>query len=547
MYERAFAEASETLNGENASISKYAIEFDRSLPDTFKSVRMRRISNAIDNHNVILFGDFHSHKQCQRALLRVIRTYNNTPDHAPIVLALEMFRSDDQPTLDEWQDGKISDEVLLEKTKYDTIWGFPWSNYKPLMDYCRHHSIPLVAANTANAGKDSLKTRDEHAAKIIKKLSAEHSTAKIFFIVGEYHLADAYMPQELKALGDFSILRIIANSDKYFFQMPDAHIHLRDVFLELNEDFFCILNSPPWIKWHSQTLVEELRIIGSSAYISSEIENRNLEDDYDVDEYEDDFTTEDSLDVDGYLKQSVDNIAKFLKLRNSSRFHDSFKVAQDVNNDDLSHLPEHAQASILAQSTREGVAADFGRRTLFMSEFSVNKVAFSAGLIIFGSLSNLKENYDNAEELFITQTLKFTFGYLANKILNPRISLHTEKEILDYLGATRGKHMVGQGKLRRDVARATIKFFDWAASVMDQNPTRSFSSRAVPLDIIHTDARSAHDVSRHVAQTITSTLYKKLVSGRIDVVEIARWYSRRCHTSVRMRVLLAELIELVRP
>lgn len=545
MYERAYADARESLGDSNSKINRYAEEFSKSLPDTFKSVPARRISQAIDSHKFILFGDFHSHKQCQRALLRIIRTYNNTPDHAPMGLALEMFRTVDQPVINEWQEGRISDEELLDRTEYDRIWGFPWANYRPLLEYCRNHSIPLFAANTKNAGKDSLLERDKHAAEVLQGIAKRHPRKKLFYIVGEYHLADSHLSKAIYDLDPGAdVLRIIANSDKYFFKMPQDKIHRKDEFLELTKSFYCILNSPPWMKWQSQTLVEELRKMGTSTYITSEIADEDDET-YDLDfEEEEDFYTEDVVDLDTHLRHTVDTIADFLKIKNRTPLQDSFKIVSSVDHEDIEHLPAHARATIFAQSSREGIAAEFGRRILFLSELSINNLAFSAGLVIFGSLSHLKEDYDNPQNLFISQTLKLTFGHFANKILNPRVALHSRKAMEDYLGAIRGKHVIGPIKMRRDVARATLKFLDWASDALDRSDGKSFGNRLIPMDILLVDQRSAHDVSRHIAQTITSSLYQKMLAGKIDATDLSRWFSKRCDTPTKAAALLVDLLKL---
>ncbi|MCX6125206.1 MAG: hypothetical protein NTV34_10755 [Proteobacteria bacterium] len=231
-----------------------------------------------------------------------------------------------------------------------------------------------------------------------------------------------------------------------------------------------------------------------------------------------------------------------MQLKKTSRFHDSFKIAPSVDDENTGHLPENARATIFEQTSREGVASDFGRRILFLPELSINNLAFSAGLVIFGSLSNLKEDYSKAEDLFVAETLKFIFGHLANKILNPRISLHSRKAIEDYLGAIRGKHVVGQRRLRRDVARATLKFFNWAADAATSGQENIAKDRNVPLDILHTDTRSAHDVARHIAQTTTSAIYSKMLAGRLDTTDIAKWFSRKCDTSSKAKLLLKDLI-----
>jgi uncharacterized iron-regulated protein len=540
MYERALAEAKDALGSDSATISQYADEFAKSLPNSFKSVPARRISQAIDNHHLILFGDFHSHKQCQRALLRIMRTYQNTPDHAPMILALEMFRNRDQSTLDAWQDGRISDEQLLEATDYEKIWGFPWSHYRPLLEYCRLNSIPLVAANSDHAGKDSLAHRDNVAAQILVKISNDQPSSKIFYIVGEYHLANSQLPAKLELQdSNKKVMRIIANSDKYFFMLENDRMHRADEFLEIADDFYCVLNSPPWIKWQSQTLMEELRRIGSSTYIDSEIAGGDRDDDYDDDEY----FTEDSIDVEAYLRSTIDHLGVFLGFKETSKFYDSFKIVTEVDDQDLEHVPAHARAAIFEHSSREGVATDFRRRVLFLSEISANNLAYAAGQIVFGILGGLRENYNDPEDLFVAQILKMTFGHLANKILNPRIILHTRKAIEDYIGATRGKHIGGQSKLRRDVARGAIKFFQWYSDAFEALSNNRPRRKILPPDLLQLDSRSAHDLSRHIAQTLTSVTYQRMIGGRLDVTDVQRLFSKKCETPLKMRRLLNELLQ----
>lgn len=540
MYEKAVAEARESLGDHNTSISDYAQKFESSLPNHYKIVRARNISQAIDQSKIILFGDFHSHKQCQRALLRVIRTYNNTPDHAPMILALEMFRTDDQNVLDAWQDGLIDDEELLYKTDYGRIWGFPWSNYRPLLEYCKDQNIRLYAANTKNAGKDSLSVRDKHASILLNDLTKKYANHKVFYIVGEYHLADDHMPMQLiKHAPMTRVSRIIVNSDKYFFMLPHDRIHRRDEYLELRPDFHCILNAPPWMKWQSQTLVEELRSMGGSSYIESEVADDHDSDDLDYDD--DDLYTEDLLDLDSYLRNTVANLMSFLKIKPNKHLIDSFKVLIDVDNDDIEHIPNFARVALLEQSTRDGVAADFQRRILLLSEISINNLAYASGLVIFGSMSSLREDYDDPQYLFICQVLKSIFGNIASKILNPRISLHTRKAIEDYIGATKGKHIGGQRKQRRDIARSTLKFMDWVDGEIAHDEIRNESYRLIPADIINTDIKTSHQVSRHLSQVAASSVYKSMIGGKLDPIDLGKWFSRKCRHPSQVMKLITEI------
>ncbi len=546
IYERALADANESIGNSSPVIARYAAEYSQSLPKLFKTSTARKLTQAIDSHRIVLFGDFHSHKQCQRALLRVIRSYNQTPDHAPICVALEMFRTSDQPILDQWQAGLITDEKLLEKTDYESIWGFPWANYRPILEYCRYHSIPLYAANTKSAGRDNLKTRDEHAAKLLSKLATTHRTAKIFYLVGEYHLADSHLPAALTKTATkstLSVLRIILNADQYYFMLPPAKVHKRDEVLELTPHFYCILNSPPWIKWQSQVLAEEMRRIGNSTYIESEIIGDDLEDgpEYEEDDYEP--FTEDVIDLDHHLKHTIESVGSFLKIKDPAKIQDTFKIVPNVENDDIEHLPLQARATIFEQASRDGLAVDYARRVLFLPEVSINNLAFASGLVIFGSLSKLRENYRSPEDLYIAQILKMTFGYIATKILNPRVSLHTRRAIEDYLGAISGKHVAGQTRLRREVARKSLKFLDWSINSI-QSLDKKSQAKPVPLDILDVDRRSSHDVGRHVAQTVAATVYQRLLAGKIDANDLSRWFAKNCDTNDKAKRLLAEMLRL---
>ena len=154
MYNKALSDARESSGTDSATIAAYQKEFEASLPDQFTSIPVRKLLESIDRNPLLLFGDFHSHKQSQRAFLRLMRMYRNRPDHAPIVVALEMFRSQDQQHLNEWLSGTIEDDEFLDRVDYDHSWGFPWSNYKPILEYCKYQGIPAIGINSLRGGKD---------------------------------------------------------------------------------------------------------------------------------------------------------------------------------------------------------------------------------------------------------------------------------------------------------------------------------------------------------------------------------------------------------
>ncbi len=62
-----------------------------------------------------------------------------------VVVAMEMFERDTQQTLDEYLAGKIPEEAFLKNSR-------PWpryaTDYRPLVEFARAHSWPVIASNT---------------------------------------------------------------------------------------------------------------------------------------------------------------------------------------------------------------------------------------------------------------------------------------------------------------------------------------------------------------------------------------------------------------
>ncbi len=528
MYDKAYTEAMTSLGSESTSIRRYGEKFSKSLPDQFKMSHLRKLLQSIDDHKIVLYGDFHSHKQCQRGLLRVLRAYIYTPDHAPVTLAVEMFRQKDQEVLNQWQAGNISDEELLRRTDYNTIWGFPWENYKPLLEFCRSHGIRFIGMNTDLAGRDTLSVRDRAASKALKHYLQKNPKHKVFYIVGEYHLANEYLPKELTKLNlQNEILRIVANTDKYFFLLPEDKIHRSDEYLELNPSFYCIINSPPWIKWQSHVLNEELKRIGYTAYISREMSNLAYEDSYDG-------IDDDSFDIDWHLKVNIDHICRFLNIKPTNQLYDNFCVSPHIDNAELEHLPLFAREAFVRQASRDGVALEFKRKQLIMSDVSANHLAFAAGQIVFATLTDIQERYDDSQSLFCLQVLKQFVGALANKVVNPKISLQTYKSVEEYLVAVKGRRLYGPAKMRKEVAKAVLKFNKWNQVRMAKRASAT-EFTFVPDELVLADIESGYNLSRLIAHHFATSVYAKIVAGKIQVSDLSQLFTTQITSSADLK------------
>jgi len=93
------------------------------------------------DYDVVIFGEKHDSKECHDAELALLKALSRK---YKLVFTLEMFERDVQPWLDKYLTGKIDEDEFLKNSR-------PWSNYRedyrPMIEYCRKDSIPVVAAN----------------------------------------------------------------------------------------------------------------------------------------------------------------------------------------------------------------------------------------------------------------------------------------------------------------------------------------------------------------------------------------------------------------
>ncbi|MEA3363372.1 MAG: ChaN family lipoprotein, partial [Thermodesulfobacteriota bacterium] len=103
----------------------------------------------VNRTRVVFVGETHdnpaSHR-LQEEILHAMQLHNP----GKITLAMEMFTPAQQPTLDLWIEGKLSEKEFLQQVGWYHNWRMNFAFYRPLLSYCREHKIPLLALNADN-------------------------------------------------------------------------------------------------------------------------------------------------------------------------------------------------------------------------------------------------------------------------------------------------------------------------------------------------------------------------------------------------------------
>ncbi len=521
LYESAYKEAHDLVASSSQSIATYSVKFAQSLPKRVKPSTQADLISAIRSNDVVLYGDFHTLRQSQRGLLRIIRTYVERHKTKKLILALEMFKHVDQDFLDAYCQGRIGEQELLDSVNYLSTWGFPWKNFKMLLDYARLHKFKVIGINSDNAGRDSLHARDNFAARIIVDKLKENPNHKVICLIGEYHLADSHLPRAIerrsRELGrEAPVLRIVNNVDQYYFSKVLSTRHLSTEYLRLRKDFYCIMNTPPWMKWRSYSLWEELRELGGM--IEGEPE-QSFENDLDL-------YTEDQFDIDYHFVSFVRNLLNFFDIRVESSDIESFQVCYSPDSNFLPLLMDEygykrpEAARIIARASADGVYFLTHKNTVLLTSISINNLAEAAGQFILTMRRGFVDSAESHSESFMRRVIKEAMGMIASKILNPRrkcLELHHFRTLLRR-----------QTPLRRSaharVAAGVLRFDAW---VHFQIAADIGQFTQPPVGIIRADLRHNFEISRMVGQMLGFNLYKKMVANKVPSDRIRRLVSKK--------------------
>ena len=118
-------------SGELLRLSDGTIVSLDSIVDELKGVRL------------VFVGELHDEKGHHDAQLAIIRALDGAG--AKVAIGLEMFRHENQSSLDMWIEGQIN-EGDFQKRYYEN-WTLPWPLYRDIFTYARDKRVPMIGLN----------------------------------------------------------------------------------------------------------------------------------------------------------------------------------------------------------------------------------------------------------------------------------------------------------------------------------------------------------------------------------------------------------------
>lgn len=95
---------------------------------------------------IVYVGENHDNPaahQVQQQLLDALHRYNP----GDVTLAMEMFTPSQQPVLDRWSAGELTEKEFLRDVDWYGTWGHDFALYRDLLQFCREQQIKILGLN----------------------------------------------------------------------------------------------------------------------------------------------------------------------------------------------------------------------------------------------------------------------------------------------------------------------------------------------------------------------------------------------------------------
>jgi uncharacterized iron-regulated protein len=108
-----------------------------------RDVTLSQLTSDAGRFDLVFVGEAHDSKKHHEMELALIRSL--WAKRLPLSIGLEMFQADSQDLLDDWTEGRMSEQSF--RAVYSRNWSLEWSFYRDIFMFARDNHIPMVALN----------------------------------------------------------------------------------------------------------------------------------------------------------------------------------------------------------------------------------------------------------------------------------------------------------------------------------------------------------------------------------------------------------------
>jgi uncharacterized iron-regulated protein len=109
------------------------------------SISFHQLLNDLEPSSVIFIGETHDQIEHHHSQVRTLQGL--IEKNRDVVVGMEMFERSQQPILDQWTEGKLTEEEFLKEVKWETTWGMDYNLYKGLLDEAKTYRLKVLCLN----------------------------------------------------------------------------------------------------------------------------------------------------------------------------------------------------------------------------------------------------------------------------------------------------------------------------------------------------------------------------------------------------------------
>jgi uncharacterized iron-regulated protein len=114
------------------------------LPDG-ELISFHQLLSDLEPSSVIFMGETHDQIEHHHSQVRILQGL--IEKNRDVVVGMEMFERFQQPILDHWTEGRLTEEELLKEVKWETTWGMDYNLYKGILDEAKTRRLRVLCLN----------------------------------------------------------------------------------------------------------------------------------------------------------------------------------------------------------------------------------------------------------------------------------------------------------------------------------------------------------------------------------------------------------------
>ena len=132
---------------------------------TGKVLSFDQLIDQIASKEIIFIGEVHDNPEHHLIQAQILQALMDR--FSQLTIAMEFFQKPQQPPLDRYLQGELTESEFLKEVNWKGGWGFDYLFYRPLMLAARHHGSKILAINAPReivrkVGRGGLKGLDEN-------------------------------------------------------------------------------------------------------------------------------------------------------------------------------------------------------------------------------------------------------------------------------------------------------------------------------------------------------------------------------------------------